>query len=77
MMQFFKSKDRDAISAIYDASVKVMTRDGTVEEKVLQAVIEDAQRSAGVKKEFRSTDFFDFSFLRKARDQLKANGWRP
>jgi ABC-type nitrate/sulfonate/bicarbonate transport system substrate-binding protein len=77
MMQFLKSKDRDAISAIYDASVKVMTRDGTVEEKVLQAVIDDAQRSAGVKKEIRTTDFFDFSFLRKSRQQLNASGWRP
>ena len=77
MMQFFKSKDRDAISAIYDASAKVMTRDGTIEEKVLQTAIEDAQRSAGVKKEFRTADYFDFSFLRKAREQLKVSGWRP
>jgi NitT/TauT family transport system substrate-binding protein len=77
MMQFLKSKDRDAISAIYDASVKVMTRDGMVEDKVLQAVIDDAQRAAGVKKEVRTVDYFDFSFLRKAREQLKASGWRP
>ena len=77
MMQFLKTKDREAVSAIYDASVKVMTRDGTVEEKVLQAVVDDAQRSAGVKKEIRSADYFDFSFLRKAREQLKASGWRP
>ena len=77
MMQFLKTKDRDAVSAIYDTSVKVMTRDGVVEEKVLQAVIDDAQRSAGVKKEVRTGDYFDFSFLRKARAQLTANGWRP
>jgi len=77
MMQFLKSKDRDAVSAIYDASVKVMTRDGMAEEKVLEAVIDEAQRAAGVKKEIHSTDFFDFSFLRKAREQLKAGGWRP
>jgi len=76
MMQFLKTKDRDTVTAIYDASVKVITRDGMVEEKVLQAIIEDAQRSASVKKEFHTTDFFDFSFLRKARDQLKASGWR-
>ena len=25
----------------------------------------------------RTADYFDFSFLRKARDQLKATGWRP
>ena len=67
-LQILKSKDRDAVSAIYDASVKVMTRDGVVEEKVLQAVIEDALRTAGVKKEFRTADFCDFSFLRKARE---------
>ena len=77
MMQFLKTKDREAVSAIYDASVKVMTREGIVEEKVLQAVIDEAQRSAGVKREFRTTEFFDFSFLRKAREQLRASGWKP
>jgi len=77
MMQFLKNKDREAVSAIYDASVKVMTRDGVVEEKILQAVIDDAQRAAGVKKEIRTADYFDFSFLRKAREQVKVSGWRP
>jgi len=76
-MQFLKTKDRDAVSAIYDASVKIMTREGMVEEKVLQAVIDDAQRAAGIKKEVRTAEFFDFSFLRKAREQLKSSGWRP
>jgi hypothetical protein len=77
MMQFLKTKDRESVSAIYDASVKVMTRDGIVEYKVLQAVVDDAQRAAGVKKEVRTADYFDFRFLRKAREQLKVNGWRP
>lgn len=77
MMQFLKSKDRDAVTAICDASVKVMTPDGTAEDKVLQGVIDDARRVADLKKEFRSVDFFDFSFLRKAREQLKGNRWRP
>ena len=77
MMQFLKTKDREAVSAIYDASVKVMTRDGVVEVKVLQAVIDEAQRSASVKKEVRTADYFDFSFLRKAREQLNSSGWKP
>ena len=77
MRQFLKSKDRDAVSAIYDASVKVMNRYGMAEEKVLEAVIGDAQRAAAVKKEIRTADFFDFSFLRTAREQVKASGWRP
>jgi NitT/TauT family transport system substrate-binding protein len=77
MMQILKSKDREAVSAIYDASVKVMTREGLVDEKVLQAVVDEAQRGAGVKKDIRTGDYFDFSFLRKAREQLKISGWKP
>jgi ABC-type nitrate/sulfonate/bicarbonate transport system substrate-binding protein len=77
MMEFLKTKDRDAVSAIYDSSIKGVSRDGTAEEKVLETVIEDAKRSTGVKKEFRPADFFDFSFLRKAREQLKTAGWKP
>ena len=77
MMQFLKSKDRDAMSAIYDASVKVMTRNGMAEEKVLEAVIDEAQCAAGIKKDIRPADLFDFSFLRTAREQLKASGWKP
>jgi len=47
------------------------------EEKVLEAIIDEAQRAAGVKREIRTVDFFDFSFLRKVREQLKGSGWRP
>ena len=38
MMQFLKSKARDTISGIYDASVKVMSGAGMVEERVEKAV---------------------------------------
>ena len=38
MMAFLKSNDRDALTAIYDASVKVMTRDGVVEDERVKAV---------------------------------------
>jgi len=74
---FWTGTDGNLVSALYDASVKVMTRDGMAEEKVLEAVTDEAQRAAGVKKEIRTVDYFDFSFLRKAREQLKASGWRP
>lgn len=67
----------DAVTAIYDARVKVMTCDGTAEEKILEAVIDEAQRAAGEKREICTADFFDFSFLRMAREQLKASGRRP
>ena len=77
MKEFLKSKERDALSAIYDASVKAMTRDAMAEEKILEAVIDEAQRSAGIQKVIRTADYFDFSFLRTAREQLKASGWKP
>lgn len=77
MMEILKAKDRDAVAAIYDANVKVVSRDGSADEKALEAVIEEAKRSTGVKKDLRVADFFDFSFLRKAESQLKGGGWRP
>lgn len=77
MMEILKAKDRDAVAAIYDANVKVVSRDGSADEKMLEAVIEDAKRSTGVKKELRVADLFDFSFLRKAQSQLNGSGWRP
>jgi ABC-type nitrate/sulfonate/bicarbonate transport system substrate-binding protein len=76
MMDLLKTKDREAVSAIYDASVRVMSRDGTVEEAVLERIVEDVKRSTGVKKEFRTGDLFDFSFVRKANEQLKSGGWK-
>ena len=77
MMGFLKTKDRDAVASIYDSSVRVVSRDGTAEEKVLEGVIEDVKKSTGVKKESRPADFFDFTFLRKAQERLKTSGWRP
>jgi ABC-type nitrate/sulfonate/bicarbonate transport system substrate-binding protein len=74
MMEFLKAKDRDAVAAIYDASVRVMSRDGTVEEAVLERVIEDVKRSTGTRRDFRPADLFDFSFIRKAKEQLKSRG---
>ena len=77
MMEFLKTKDRDTVAAIYDSSVRVVSRDGTADDKTLEGVIEDVKRSTGVKKDFRPADFFDFSFLRKAQEKLKASGWKP
>ena len=77
MMGFLQTKDRDAIAAIYDSSVRAVSRDETADEKALEGVIEDVKKSTGVKKEFHPGDFFDFSFLRKAQEKLKAGGWRP
>ena len=77
LMRFLKTKDRDAAAAIYDANARVITRDGTLDDRVVEMVIEDAKQAAGVKKDFRPAEFFDFSFARKAAERLKASGWKP
>ncbi|MBI4526753.1 MAG: ABC transporter substrate-binding protein [Deltaproteobacteria bacterium] len=77
MMQFLRTRDRDAATAIYDANLRVMSLDGMPDEKILHSLIEEAKKIAGVKKEFRAADLFDFSFVRKANERLKANAWRP
>jgi len=59
MMRFLQTKDRDATAAIYDSSVRAVSRDGTADEKALEGVIEDVKKSTGVKKEFHPGDFFD------------------
>ncbi len=71
MMQFLRTKGRDAVSAIFDASVRVMTREGMVEEKVLQAVVDDAQLAAGVKKEVRTADYFRFQLSARGTGTVK------
>jgi ABC-type nitrate/sulfonate/bicarbonate transport system substrate-binding protein len=77
MMDLLKSRDRDAVSAIYDANVRVISRDGTMDDATLERIIDDVKRSTGVKKEFHAADLFDFSFVRKAKEQLKTSGWKP
>lgn len=77
MTDFLKAKDRDAVAAIYDSNVKAVSPDGTAAINVIEAVLEDAKRSTGIRKDFRAADFFDFSFLRKAAEQLKKSEWRP
>ena len=74
MMELLKTNDRDAAAAIYDSSVRVMSRDGTIDDHVIERIIDDVRRSTGVKKEFHANDLVDFSFVRRAREQLKSSG---
>jgi ABC-type nitrate/sulfonate/bicarbonate transport system substrate-binding protein len=77
LMEFLRTKDRDAAAAIYDANRRVITRDGILDDRILESIVEDAKQAAGVKKELRAADFFDFSFARRAADRLRATGWNP
>ena len=70
-------KDAEAVGAMYHSSVPVLTRDGTIDEKSAVNLIEDMKRVTGVKRDIRAGEIFDFSLTRRARQDLKASGWRP
>ena len=77
MMDLLKMKDAEAVGAMYDSSLPVLTRDGTIEEKSAENLIEDMKRVRGVKRDIRAGEIFDFSLMRRAGQDLKASGWRP
>ena len=77
MMDILRLKDRELATRIYDIEAKGMLRDGVTDEKVLQGFIEDMRKTTKVTREFKVSDIFDFRFIRKVNDELKAAGWKP
>lgn len=77
IMETLRLKDRELASLIYDIETKNMLREGVTSEKVLQGFIDDMKKTTGVKREITVTDIFDFRFIRKVNEDLKASGWKP
>ncbi|MGH7875429.1 MAG: ABC transporter substrate-binding protein [Candidatus Binatia bacterium] len=77
MMAILKTNDRDAVSAIYDSSIKAISRDGMAEEKQLLSMIDETKRSTAVKRDFQVDDLVDFSFLRKAKEKMILGDGKP
>jgi len=77
MMEVLRSKDREMVADIYDYESKLMVREGWSDDKILQEFIDDMKKTTKVNREIKVSDVFDFSFIRKANDELKANGWKP
>ena len=76
-MDILKLKDRDMASAIYDEEVRLTVRDGINDAKILQPMIDEMKAATKTQREMKFADIFDFSFARKANDELKASGWKP
>jgi ABC-type nitrate/sulfonate/bicarbonate transport system substrate-binding protein len=76
-MDILKLKDRDMASAIYDEEIRLMVRDGTSEPKILQPMIDEMKAAVMTQRDMKIADVFDFSFVRKANEELKASGWKP
>jgi NitT/TauT family transport system substrate-binding protein len=77
MMEVLRSKDREMVSDIYDYESKLIVREGWSDDKILQEFIDDMKKTTKVNREIKVSDVFDFSFVRKANDELKASGWKP
>jgi ABC-type nitrate/sulfonate/bicarbonate transport system substrate-binding protein len=77
MMETLRLKDRELTAAIYDAESKLILREGLTDEKVLQSFIEDMKKTTKVQKDIKVSDIFDFTYVRKANEELKASAWKP
>lgn len=76
-MDILKLKDRDMAAAIYDEESKLMVRNGISDAKILQPMIDEMKAATKAQRDMKLADVFDFSFARKANEELKASGWKP
>ncbi len=77
MVDILKIKDRELVASIYDEEAKITVRNGISDDKILQPLIDDMKRTTKSQREMKVSDVFDFSFARKAGEELKASGWKP
>jgi ABC-type nitrate/sulfonate/bicarbonate transport system substrate-binding protein len=77
MMDALRLKDRELAASIYDIQTKLVLREGFSDDKALQGIIDDMKRTTKVQREIKVGDIFDLSFVKKANEELKTNGWKP
>ncbi|MSP40427.1 MAG: ABC transporter substrate-binding protein [Deltaproteobacteria bacterium] len=77
MIDILKIKDRDMVASIYEEEAKITVRSAISEDKIIQPLIDDMKRTTKSTREMKVSDVFDFSFARKAGEELKASGWKP
>jgi hypothetical protein len=77
MTEALRLTDRELINAIYDIQAKLVLRDGFVDDKVLQAMIDSMKNTTKVQREIKVSDVFDLTFVKKANEELKNSGWKP
>jgi ABC-type nitrate/sulfonate/bicarbonate transport system substrate-binding protein len=77
MMDGLRMTDRELASSIYDIQSKLILREGFSDDKTLQSMIESMKRTTKVQREIKVGDVFDLSFVKKANEELKTNGWKP
>ena len=76
-MDILGLNDRDMAAAIYDEESRLVVHDGTSDEKLMLFLIDDIKRATKTQRDMKPSDVFDFSFVRKANEDIKASGWKP
>jgi hypothetical protein len=62
--------DRELAAATYDSVSKSFNDDGSIPEKGLRLVIEEAKKAAKVSREVSASEVADLSILREAQKDL-------
>ena len=65
----------DVRSADYDATMEMMTADGTEDIDTQKSDIEIAKRMLGIQKDVATEQIFDFRFTREVYKELRDLGW--
>ena len=72
--KYDKSPD-DVRSADYDATMEMMTADGTEDPETQKSDIEIAKRMLNIQKDVPSEQIFDFRFTRDVYKEMREAGW--
>ena len=65
----------DVRSADYDATMEMMTADGTEDMETQQSDIDTGRRALGIQKEVAPQQVFDFRLVREVYKELREAGW--
>jgi ABC-type nitrate/sulfonate/bicarbonate transport system substrate-binding protein len=65
----------DVRSADYDATMEMMTADGTEDLETQRSDIEIGRHALGIKKEVAPQQVFDFRLVREVYKELRETGW--
>jgi ABC-type nitrate/sulfonate/bicarbonate transport system substrate-binding protein len=69
--------DQKVAGQIYDYVKPTLTQDGTIPKSVMESVLQDRKKAAGVTRAIDPLHVFQFSQIVRAMAELKASGWNP
>jgi len=62
-------------NADYDATMEMMTADGTEDAETQKSDIDIGRRALGIQKEVAAQQVFDFRLVREVYKELREAGW--